>query len=114
MRSRNGIAFILLAAGAAWAAPELRAQTPAEIACSILAELVQVRRGRAPFVASPGPAAVATWENEGEALDPVCGMTVQRATARHVAEHDGEIYLFCSVGCRNRFVREPDAYLAAR
>ncbi|MHB1561746.1 MAG: prenyltransferase/squalene oxidase repeat-containing protein, partial [Isosphaeraceae bacterium] len=32
MRSRNGIAFILLAAGAAWAAPELRAQTPAEMA----------------------------------------------------------------------------------
>ena len=109
-----GVAEERLAALRAPAGLDLGAQTPAEIACSILAELVQVRRGRAPFVASPGPAAVATWENEGEALDPVCGMTVQRATARHVAEHDGEIYLFCSVGCRNRFVREPAAYLAAR
>ncbi len=32
MRARNGIAFLLLTAGAAWVAPELRAQTPAEMA----------------------------------------------------------------------------------
>jgi xanthine dehydrogenase accessory factor len=38
---------------------DLGAETAEEIALSILAELVQVRRGRADFVASPGPATVA-------------------------------------------------------
>ena len=46
-------------------------------------------------------------------LDPVCGMTVERATARHLAEHDGVIYAFCSIGCRTRFIKEPATYLSA-
>ena len=46
-------------------------------------------------------------------LDPVCGMTVDRATARHLAEHDGVIYAFCSMGCRTRFIKEPATYLSA-
>jgi YHS domain-containing protein len=45
-------------------------------------------------------------------LDPVCGMTVDRAHARHLAEHDGVVYAFCSVGCRTAFIKEPDAYLS--
>ena len=32
------------------------------------------------------------------AKDPVCGMTVDPATARHRAEHDGQTYYFCSAG----------------
>jgi Cu+-exporting ATPase len=46
-------------------------------------------------------------------LDPVCGMTVDRAHARHLAEHDGMVYAFCSMGCRTSFIREPTAYLSA-
>ena len=38
---------------------DLGGETAEEIALSILAELVQVRRGRAPFVAAPGPATLA-------------------------------------------------------
>ena len=44
-------------------------------------------------------------------LDPVCGMTVDRAHARHLAEHDGIVYAFCSIGCRTRFIKEPTAYV---
>lgn len=100
---------------------DLGAETAAEVAVSILAELVQVRRGRAPFVASPGPATLAGESSvlgpngavagDVKLLDPVCGMTVERDNARHLAEHDGQIYAFCSLGCRTRFIRDPAAYL---
>jgi len=119
-----GIPDDRLAALRAPAGLDLGAESPEEIALSILAELVQVRRGRASFVAAPGPATVAgggeTPSIELEPvvddivlLDPVCGMTVDRAHARHLAEHDGVVYAFCSIGCRTRFIKEPTAYLPA-
>ena len=118
----NGMAEERLAALRAPAGLDLGAETAEEVALSILAELVQVRRGRASFVASPGPATVAAGQvavaDEGPAvddivlLDPVCGMTVDRAHARHLAEHTGVVYAFCSVGCRTAFIKEPDAYLS--
>jgi xanthine dehydrogenase accessory factor len=48
-----------LAALRAPAGLDLGAETPEEIAISILGELVQVRRGTAAFVAAPGPATLA-------------------------------------------------------
>jgi Cu+-exporting ATPase len=44
------------------------------------------------------------------AVDPVCGMTVDPATARH-ASHEGEKYYFCSEGCLRKFTANPSAYL---
>ncbi len=42
--------------------------------------------------------------------DPVCGMTVDRAKAlRH--EHGGRTYYFCSSGCRDAFIADPERYL---
>jgi hypothetical protein len=37
------------------------------------------------------------------AVDPVCGMTVDRRTAPH-AERDGRTYVFCGDGCRRAFL----------
>jgi xanthine dehydrogenase accessory factor len=111
-----------LAALRAPAGLDLGAETAEEIALSILAELVQVRRGTASFVASPGPATLAgsgpdqalePAVDDIVLLDPVCGMTVDRAYARHLATHDGVVYAFCSMGCRTSFIREPTAYLPA-
>ena len=45
------------------------------------------------------------------AKDPVCGMDVDPATARHRAEHDGRTYYFCSAGCRAKFAADPVKYL---
>ena len=45
------------------------------------------------------------------ARDPVCGMSVDPATARHKAEHAGATYYFCSGGCREKFVSEPARFL---
>jgi xanthine dehydrogenase accessory factor len=122
LRDENGLAEERLAALRAPAGLDLGAETAEEIALSILAELVQVRRGRATFVAAPGPATVAgaaPAEDDGVRvddlvlLDPVCGMTVDRAHARHLAEHDGVVYAFCSIGCRTRFIKEPTVYRSA-
>ena len=121
LREEAGLPEERLAALQAPAGLDLGAETAEEVALSILAELVQVRRGTAAFVASPGPATLAGGHapaiqpvvDDIVLLDPVCGMTVERKHARHLAEHDGVVYAFCSIGCRTRFIREPTAYIPA-
>jgi Cu+-exporting ATPase len=43
--------------------------------------------------------------------DPVCGMNVNTATAKHVHEHAGKNYYFCCAGCVEKFKSNPPAYL---
>ena len=43
--------------------------------------------------------------------DPVCGMAVEPATAKHRSEHADQTYFFCSGRCRERFEDEPTRYL---
>ncbi len=43
--------------------------------------------------------------------DPVCGMSVDPATAKHRHTHDGHDYYFCAARCREKFVAEPAKYL---
>jgi P-type Cu+ transporter len=45
--------------------------------------------------------------------DPVCGMTVDRASAC-TANHAGITYRFCSKGCAAKFQAAPDKYLGAK
>jgi Cu+-exporting ATPase len=40
--------------------------------------------------------------------DPICGMTVNGATALH-AERDGKTFSFCSDQCRTKFLSSPAA-----
>lgn len=58
------------------------------------------------------------WLEDGEfkdmiemALDPVCGMSVDRATAPAQAEWEGRTYFFCADGCRRDFLANPQTYL---
>jgi len=85
---------------------DLGAMTPEEIALSILAETVQVRR-RA-LHPSPPTSSPQAWGEE--ALDPVCGMTVEVATARYITEYNGQKVYFCSAGCKRAFEEEPERY----
>jgi xanthine dehydrogenase accessory factor len=122
LRDETMLAEERLAALRAPAGLDIGAEGAEEIALSILAELVQVRRGRADFVASPGPATLAGQLPAVELqpvagdivlVDPVCGMSVDRASARHLAEAEGTVYAFCSIGCRTRFIKDPGTFLTA-
>jgi len=85
---------------------DIGAEAPEEVALSILAEVIQVRRAALSASATIAEPAVA------EERDPVCGMTVQVASAAHRATFEGRAYYFCCGGCRERFLAAPDRYLA--
>jgi xanthine dehydrogenase accessory factor len=122
---------------------DINAKAPEEVALSILAEIVQVRRARqgdadalrlghesvreakSPPLRIAGeshPAGAVRPATEphppehhsdgSEARDPICGMTVTVAGARHVAEYEGRTYYFCCGGCRQRFLAAPGRYAA--
>ena len=92
---------------------DIGARAPAEIALSILAKIVAVRRGKAfttktpadlpaPVRApSPAPAQIA--------IDPICGMTVAAIATTPSVEHDGETIYFCCEGCKTKFVEQTAA-----
>ena len=50
---------------------------------------------------------------ETHARDPVCGMTVDPARAKHRAEHAGHSYIFCSARCREKFNADPARYVVS-
>src|SRR5438552_935300 len=60
--------------------------------------------GLIPLVSTPSAPAV----------DPVCGMTVDPATARASWVHEGQTYYFCCPSCRDRLQADPQRWTAAR
>jgi Cu+-exporting ATPase len=44
--------------------------------------------------------------------DPVCGMSVEPATAKHKRDYNGKSYHFCCQGCAQKFEAAPETYLA--
>jgi xanthine dehydrogenase accessory factor len=83
---------------------------PEEIAVAIMAELVQLKAS-----GDLGPRLeVAPASEMHEALDPVCGMTVQVASARYIATHEGQTYYFCSAGCQKTFEADPRSFIGDR
>jgi xanthine dehydrogenase accessory factor len=75
-----------------------------EIAVAVLADLVARRAAgelRVPISASEPP--------PEQAVDPVCGMTVDVAGARWTTERDGQTWYFCSPGCLEAFLAEQAA-----
>jgi len=90
------------------------AARPEEIALSVLAEIVE-RQHAAPAVHAKETEADAAETVPGgptEAIDPICGMTVTIANARHTAEYGGRTWYFCCGGCRERFLAAPESYMA--
>ncbi|HEU5437664.1 MAG TPA: XdhC family protein [Ktedonobacterales bacterium] len=79
--------------------PALR---PGEIAFGVLAALIEARRQHVAAEVSLAATATAA-APRAEAIDPICGMTVDVATARFTAERDGVTYYFCCPACKKQF-----------
>jgi len=47
------------------------------------------------------------------ATDPVCGMTVETATAEYRSFLNGQAYYFCSASCKGKFDKEPAKFAGA-
>ena len=50
-------------------------------------------------------------EENGMAVDPVCGMNVDPGTAAAVRTYEGHNYFFCAPGCADSFDADPPGYL---
>ncbi len=48
---------------------------------------------------------------EERVQDLVCGMEFDKDTASGTFEYKGKTYYFCSLGCRDKFAKEPERYI---
>jgi xanthine dehydrogenase accessory factor len=96
---------------------DIGARTPAEIALSILATIVAVRRGERAAAPSPAnvPAPVSAPSSTAPpiAVDPICGMTVAAVPGTPSVEHEGETVYFCCDGCKSKFQAQHEHAVAA-
>jgi xanthine dehydrogenase accessory factor len=89
---------------------DIGARTPEEIALSILARIVAVRRGEQTLSVR----VVAPAEPPATALDPVCGMAVATVDQTPHVEYEGRRVYFCCDGCRATFEQDPSRFVTAR
>jgi xanthine dehydrogenase accessory factor len=87
---------------------DIGAHGPAEIALSILAEIVSLAPHGAEVEES-----LATTAGPETVVDPICGMRVEAGGESPKLEHAGVTYYFCCDGCARRFASEPERYTAA-
>lgn len=97
---------------------DIGARTPAEIALSVVAQVI-AERPRVPRAPRdphhlPGEPpmtrlGVLTLEPD-TSIDPVCGMTVTIDAEALVADVDGERVYFCCPACRRAYVADPGKY----
>lgn len=76
-----------------------------EIGVTIIADLV--RRRAAGELAGAAPRI----EERHVAIDPVCHMEVEIASARWIADHEGETFYFCAPGCKAAFEKQPADFI---
>ncbi|WP_233870253.1 XdhC family protein [Paraburkholderia adhaesiva] len=126
----RGIEETRLAALHAPAGPAIHAHTPQEIALGAVAGLVAVRHQMEEAVAlaqggvpqttvatetvpplPPCEALNAPVPEAGYYVNPVCGMRIEIATAKHVVEHGGQKVYFCCDCCKTEFERAPERYM---
>jgi len=93
---------------------DLGAVSPPEIALSIMAEILQLRRrGVERAIEEVGTVPLpGTGDRSGAAFatDPICGMTVETATARYASTYHEKTFYFCCLRCKETFDRDPEKH----
>ena len=83
---------------------DLGGKTPAEVAVSIVAEIIQLAPGIKSLARD-----VSAQEQSSQsphATDPICGMTVEISSARHTLTRGGMTYYFCCPGCKAAYEKD--------
>ncbi|MCI0663284.1 MAG: XdhC family protein [Acidobacteria bacterium] len=96
---------------------ELGSETLPEIALSVMAEIIQLRRTRSEVVADvvehPEKIKDLTVMQETASVlrtDPVCGMEVDISTARYTTFFANTTFYFCCLRCKDAFEQAPEQY----
>jgi xanthine dehydrogenase accessory factor len=92
----DGVAEDLLETVETPAGLDIGARSAAEIAVSILARIVEVRRRAAPALAQAA-------DRPPTAVDPICGMTIVVADDTPSLRHGDQTIYFCCMGCKLKF-----------
>jgi xanthine dehydrogenase accessory factor len=90
---------------------QLGGETMAEIAVSVMAEIIQIRR--APEAESSVESLELPRvqdETLAEARDPICGMSVDTQNARYTSQFQGKTFYFCCLRCKEIFEGSPQSY----
>ena len=87
---------------------EIGASTPEEIAVSILAQIIHLQR-KTPASELPRLSVLQPVTSK----DPVCGMSVNVASAKYVSEHAGQKIYFCCAPCKTTFDQDPAKFVTA-
>ena len=100
---RDGVSEQALALIDVPAGLDIGSRTPPEIALSILAAVVSVRRADRRDEVLPPIAPAPPAEAPPLAVDPICGMTVAAVASTPSLEFEGATVYFCCEGCRSAF-----------
>ena len=93
---------------------ELGGETMAEIAMSVMAEIIRVRRANSTKSEAPRSVTLPVMPGAGTTdsgeSDPICGMTVDIQNARYTSVFRDKTYYFCCLRCKETFDRSPQSY----
>ncbi len=90
---------------------DIGAKLPEEVAISILAEIIKNFRSQVDTELPPEDSLVIN--SDEYYINPVCQIPVQKNSAKHILEYQGEKVYFCCDGCKVSFEKSPEKYMNA-
>ncbi|WP_053959424.1 XdhC family protein [Sulfobacillus thermosulfidooxidans] len=88
---------------------DVHSRLPEEIAVSIVAEIIQIRRQTKPTSVE-----VSSLLTKTVVIDPVCHMTVNLSETPYQAVYADQTWGFCASSCRDAFLEDPERYVRSK